>query len=207
VAVANISFAYPVIVNNQFLNNETALHNDQYGSAQVEHNLFRGNETALYNNKKSNPKVNLNLFEKNKVVLFCDFSSYPEVKKNNFVDNVMGVKLGIYQSADWEKRSGSKQFMQREASARQSQNPLLAKVPTAFTDVVDVSGNWWGKDTAQLTAAGDKGNVTIFHDRHDQPEVSYEKEGYGPGVISLDRVQFAPWLNDAVAGAGVKDKP
>jgi parallel beta-helix repeat protein len=207
VAVANISFAYPVVGNNQFLNNETALHNDQYGSPQVEHNLFRGNQTALHNNKKSNPKVNLNLFEKNTVALFCDFSSYPEVKRNNFVDNAMGVKLGIYQSADWEKRSGSKPLMQREASARQSQNPLLAKVSTEFTDIVDVSGNWWGKDTAQLTAAGDKGNVAIFHDRHDQPEVSYEKEGYGPGVFRLDRVQFAPWLTEAVPGAGIKDKP
>jgi hypothetical protein len=151
--------------------------------------------------------VSFNLFEKNKLVLFCDFSSYPEVRQNNFVDNAMGVKLGIYQSADWEKRSGSKPLMQREASARQSQNPLLAKVPTEFTDVVDVSGNWWGKETAQLVAAGEKGNVAFFFDRHDQPEVSYEKEGYGPGVFRLDRIQFAPWLKETVPGAGVKEKP
>lgn len=207
VAIANVAFAYPVVVNNQFHNNVTALHNDQYGSAQVEQNLFRGNRTALYNNKKSNPKVRLNRFEKNELALFCDFSSYPEVRQNNFVDNAMGVRLGIYQSADWEKRSGSKQFMQREASARQSQNPLLAKVPTEFVDVVDVSGNWWGKETAQLAALGEKGNVPFFHDRHDQPEVSYEKEGYGPGTFRLDRIQFAPWLSEAVPGAGVKEKP
>jgi len=207
VAVANISFAYPTIVNNQFLNNGKALHNDQYGSPLVEHNLFRGNGTALYNNKKSNPQVRLNRFEKNELALFCDFSSYPEVKQNNFVDNAMGVKLGIYQSADWEKRSGSKQLMQREASARQSQNPLLAKVPTAFADVVDVSGNWWGKETAQLVDVGEKGNAAIFHDRHDQPEVSYEKEGFGPGKFRLDRIQFSPWLKDAVPAAGVKEKP
>ena len=207
VAVANTSFAYPAIVNNQFINNGTALHNDQYGSSLVEHNLFRGNGTVLYNSKKSNPKVRLNRFEKNELVLFCDFSSYPEVRQNNFIDNAMGVKLGIYQSADWEKRSGSKQLMQREASARQSQNPLLAKVPTEFNDVVDVSGNWWGKETGLLVAAGEKGNVAIFHDRHDQPEVSYEKEGYGPGIYRLDRVQFTPWLNEAVPGAGTAEKP
>ncbi|NJC89112.1 MAG: right-handed parallel beta-helix repeat-containing protein [Desulfuromonas sp.] len=207
VAVANVSFAYPVVVNNLFLNNGTALHNDQYGSSQVEKNLFRGNGTAIYNNKKSNPKVRLNRFEKNELALFCDFSSYPEVRQNNFVDNAMGVKLGIYQSADWEKRSGSRPLMQREASARQSQNPLLAKVPTEFTDVVDVSGNWWGKDTSQLAAAGEKGNIAIFHDRHDQPEVSYESEGYGPGTFRLDRVQFVPWLKEPVAGAGAEEKP
>lgn len=206
-AVANISFAYPAIVNNQFLNNRTALHNDQYGSSQVERNLFRGNGTALHNNKKSNPKVRLNRFEKNDLAIFCDFSSYPEVRQNNFIDNAMGVKLGIYQSADWEKRSGSRPLMQREASARQSQNPLLAKVPTEFSDVVDVSGNWWGKETVALAAAGEKGNVAIFFDRHDQPEVSYEKEGYGPGNFRLDRIQFAPWLKDAVPDAGALEKP
>lgn len=207
VAVANVSFAYPAVVNNHFLDNGTALHNDQYGSALIEHNLFRGNKTALHNNKKSNPKVTLNRFEKNELALFCDFSSYPEVKQNNFIDNAMGVKLGIYQSADWEKRSGSKPLMQREASARQSQNPLLGKVPTEFSDVVDVSGNWWGADTARLAAAGEKGNVTIFFDRHDQPEVSYEQEGFGPGKFRLDRIHFAPWLKEAVAGAGVREKP
>jgi hypothetical protein len=97
--------------------------------------------------------------------------------------------------------------MQREASARQSQNPLLAKVPTEFNDVVDLSGNWWGKETAQLTTVGEKGNAVMFHDRHDQPEVSYEQEGFGPGMFRLDRIQFAPWLKDAVPGAGPAEKP
>lgn len=207
VAVANVSFAYPAIASNQFLDNGTAVHNDQYGSAVIEHNLFRGNKTALHNNKKSNPKVRLNRFEKNDLAMFCDYSSYPEVRQNNFSDNAMAVRLGIYQSADWEKRSGSKSLMQREATARQSQNPLLGRVPTEFDDTVDVSGNWWGSDTARLTVAGEKGNVAIFHDRHDQPEVSYEKEGFGPGTFRLDQVKFAPWLKDAVPSAGPKDKP
>ncbi len=206
-AIVNFSFSYPVVSNNQFLNNGKALQNDQYGSPVVENNLFNGNATALYNNKKSNPKVRLNQFDNNELALFCDFSSYPEVRQNNFSGNKMGVKLGIYQSADWERRSGSRGIMQREAEARQSQNPLLAKAPTQFNDIVDVSGNWWGKDTALLTAAGDKGNVAIFHDRLDQPEVSYEKEGFGPGKFKLDRIQFAPWLKDAVAGTGPKGKP
>ena len=205
-AIVNFSFSYPIITGSYFLDNGTALQNDQYGSPVVENSLFRGNGTALYNNKKSNPKVRLSQFENNDLAIFCDYSSYPEVKQNNFTGNRMGVKLGIYQSADWEKRSGSRGIMQRQAEARQSQNPLLAKAPTDFNDVVDVSGNWWGKETSQLTAAGEKGNVAIFHDRHDQPEVSYEKEGFGPGKFRLDRIQFAPWLKEAVAGAGPKEK-
>lgn len=206
VALANISFSYPMVSSNHFLDNGTALHNDQYGSATVERNLFRGNKTALHNNKKSNPKVTLNRFEKNELAIFCDFSSYPEVRQNNFDGNGTGVKLGVYQSADWEKRSGSRALMQREATARQSQNPLLARVPTEFSDIVDVSDNWWGKETALLVAAGERGNVAIFHDRHDQPEVSYEADGFGPGKFKLDRVRFAPWLKEPVAGAGPAEK-
>jgi hypothetical protein len=173
----------------------------------VERNLFRGNETALYNYRKSNPMVRLNRFEGNQVALFCDFSSYPEVKNNDFLDNPMAVKLGIYQSADWEKRSGSKPLMQQEAAARQTKNPLLASAPTNFTDVVDVSGNYWGKETAHMKATGDKGNLAIFHDRHDQPEVSYESAGYGPGTFRLDLIRFAPWLAEPVAGSGPAGQP
>lgn len=198
--VLNFSFAYPVIRNNRFLGNKTAIHNDQYGSPLVENNLFRENETALYNYRKSNPKVRMNSFEENNLALYCDFSAYPETKQNNFLGNAMGVKLGIYQSADWERRSGSKKIMQREAGLRKSQNPLLAKAPDTFDDFVDVSGNWWGDDTVKLTEAGKDGNSPLFYDRHDQPEVTYED--YGPGVYSLDRVQFAPWLNGPVEGVG-----
>ncbi len=204
-AVRNFSFAYPVIRNNLFTGNVTAVHNDQYGSPLVENNLFKENETALYNYRKSNPKVRLNSFEKNGLALFCDYSAYPEVRENNFIGNRMGVRLGIYQSADWEKRNGSKKIMQRESTARQSQNPLLAKAPETFNDFIDVSGNWWGDETAQLVKAGANGNLAFFHDRHDQPEVTYPD--FGPGVYRLDRVNFAPWLEKPVTGSGVRKQP
>ena len=197
--VLNFSFSYPVIKNNRFIDNKTAVHNDQYGSPVVENNLFRNNEMALYNYRKSNPKVRLNSFEQNALALYCDFSAYPEVKENNFLGNVIGVKLGIYQSADWERRSGSKKIMQKESASRRSQNPLLANAPETFSDFVDVSGNWWGDDTAQLAKVGE-GNSPLFYDRHDEPEVTYKD--YGPGVYKLDRVHFSPWLNEPVKGVG-----
>ncbi len=203
--VMNFSFSYPTLKNNTFVDNKTAVHNDQYGSPLLENNLFRSNETALYNYRKSNPKVFLNSFEQNQLAMYCDFSSYPEVKNNNFLNNKLGVKLGIYQSADWERRSGSKKIMQRESAARKSQNPMLAKAPEKFNDFVDVSGNWWGDDTAQLEKTGPEGNAPLFHDRKDQPEVSYED--YGPGVYKLDWVDFAPWLEAPVKGAGLERTP
>lgn len=198
--VLNFSFSYPTIRNNRFVGNKTAVHNDQYGSPLVENNLFRENETALYNYRKSNPQVRRNSFEKNDLALYCDFSAYPEIKNNNFLGNLAGVNLGIYQSADWEKRSGSKKIMQRQASSRKSQNPLLAGAPETFNDFIDISGNWWGDDTAKLAEVGEDGNSPLFYDRHDQPEVTYED--YGPGVYRLDRVHFSPWLNSPVQDVG-----
>jgi hypothetical protein len=202
--VLNFSFSYPTIKNNRFVDNTTAVHNDQYGSPLVENNLFRNNELALYNYRKSNPKVHLNHFEANDLILYCDFSAYPEVRDNNFMGNAVAVKLGIYQSADWEQRSGSKKIMQREASSRKSQNPLLAGAPETFNDFVDVSGNWWGDDTEQLIKVGKDGNSPLFYDRHDQAEITYED--YGPGVYRLDRVLFAPWLTAPVTAAGPGSK-
>jgi len=202
--VMNFSFSYPVIKNNRFIDNTTAVHNDQYGSPLVENNLFRDNETALYSYRKSNPKVRLNSFEQNTLALYCDFSAYPYVKENNFLGNLIGVKLGIYQSADWEKRSGSKKIMQRESTSRKSQNPMLANAPETFDNFVDVSGNWWGGDTAQLGKTGADGNSALFYDRHDKPEVTYED--YGPGVYQLDWVLFSPWLDGPVIGTGPLDQ-
>ena len=199
-ALINFSFAYPVVRGNVFVDNEMAVRNDQYGSPLLQNNLFGSNQTALYNYRKSNPRVLKNQFENNQRAIFCDFSSYPEIKQNNFIDNVMAVELGIYQSADWERRSGSKTIMQREALNRQSQNPLLAQAPTEFQDEVDVSENWWGDQGSLLDKAGQDGNVSIFHDRRDQPKVTYE--GYGPESYRIDRVKFAPWLKKPVDDAG-----
>lgn len=204
-ALINHSFSYPLVENNRFLSNETAIRNDQFGSPQVRRNLFKDNGTALFNNRKSNPQLENNRIENNQTALFCDYSSYPKVRGNNFLGNAMAVKLGIYQSADWEKRSGSKGIMAKAAADRNSQNPLLPKAPTIFSDQVDVSGNWWGQETAQLAQAGQEGNLPFFHDRLDQPEVSYQ--GFGPGKYRLDRIVFAPWLDREVAAAGPEERP
>lgn len=201
-ALVNFSFSYPVVEHNSFLGSDIAVRNDQFGSPRVAHNLFADNGTAIYNYRKANPKVLKNIFLRNRLILYCDFSSYPTVKENNFEGNTVAVELGKFQSADWEKKSGSKALVQKQASARQSQNPLLAQAPTEFTDIVDVSGNWWGDQTALLAAAGQESNLDLFFDRHDTPEVTYEGYGFGEQRFRLDIVRFSPWLEGAVADAG-----
>jgi len=204
VALVNFSFAYPAVEDNRFIGNDLAMRNDQYGSAQVQHNLFQGNKTALFNNRKSNPVIEKNRIEKNGRALFCDYSSYPLVHNNHLIDNPIAVELGIYQSADWEMRSGSKALMQKESEARNSKNPMLAQVPTRFTDIVDVSGNWWGAATVELQAAGKGANLPMFFDRNDKERVVYE--GFGPESYRLDQVVFQPCLTQPVADAGPRKK-
>ncbi|WP_305046019.1 right-handed parallel beta-helix repeat-containing protein [Geoalkalibacter sp.] len=205
IALANLSFSFPLVEDNRFLRNGTALRNDQFGSAQVRRNLFADNGTALWNNRKSDPLVENNIFKNNERALFCDYSSYPRVRRNNFSGNRLAVELGRFQSADFEKRMGSKGFALDQAQERRSQNPLLARAPTEFTDLVDVRDNWWGADTERLVAAGEEGVPDLFIDRHQLGRVRYE--GWGEDSYLVDRVVFAPWLEQAVADAGPQEAP
>ncbi len=195
-ALINFSFSYPQVEDNRFLNNGTAIRNDQFSSPKISRNLFKGNQTALSNDRKSNPAVEFNQFEQNDLAFFCDHSSYPLIRNNNLLGSRMAVKLGIFQSADWEKRAGSKQIVQQKAMAQNSRNPLLGQVATEFTDQVDVSGNWWGNDTVHLQKATDTSNLKLFHDRFDQPTVIYE--GFGDESYRLDRVIYKPCLEKSV---------
>ena len=205
VGLSAFSFSYPAVRNNRFIENQTAINNDQFGSAQVAYNLFLKNETALFNNRKSNPTVSNNLFQNNGLALFCDYSSYPQVKRNNFLANRVAAKLGIYQSADWEKRSGSKKLVRQQALARRSQNPLLEQAPTEYRDRVDLSGNWWGEKTGDLIAVGSDANLEMFFDRRDKARVSYP--GYGDGSYLLDQIDYAPWLEQPVGDVGPQEVP
>jgi parallel beta-helix repeat protein len=161
-ALINFSFAYPVVEDNRYTGNKIAIRNDQYGSPLIQHNLFQKNGTAIYNYRKSSPVVERNRIENSDLAIYCDYSSYPRVRENHLVGNKVAVELGIYQSADWEKRSGSKPLMQKEAAARNSKNPMIDQAPTTFTDVVDLSENWWGEGTTLFQTASIEENLPIF---------------------------------------------
>lgn len=199
-ALVNFSFSFPAVRNNRFIDNKTALQNDQFGSALVENNLFQDNDTAIYSNRKSNPKIRLNNFTGNRLALSVDYSSYPLVKQNNFENTVEGARIGIYQSADWEKRSGSKKLVMKAAQARGSKNSMLGQAPTEFTDIVDLADNWWGEKTQLLSSATVGQNLSFFYDRSDKPTVTYE--GFGPDSFRLDEIRFQPVLTKPVTGAG-----
>lgn len=202
-ALESFSFSSPVVENNTFSGNQTAIHNRQLGSPRVQNNLFADNGIALDNVRKSSPVVEKNLLKNNRVALFCDYSSYPRVKQNNFVDNRLAVQLGDFQSAELERRSGNQAAAQQGAALAQAGQSRPGSAPKLGEpeDVVDVRNNWWGEDTAQLTAVGPDGNATIFVDRRDQGDQRSQPvvEGY-----DLDLILFHPWLKAAVADAGLR---
>lgn len=203
-ALESFSFSSPQVENNSFTGNQTALHNRQLGSPRVQNNLFADNGIALYNIRKSSPVVEKNLLKNNRVAVFCDYSSYPRIRHNNFLGNRMAVELGDFQSAELERRSGTQALAQQGALlARAGQNPpaLIPKLGGP-EDMVDLRYNWWGEDTGKLAAAGRAGNVSIFSDRQDQTQKPQSR----PVVerYELDLVVYYPWLQTAVADAGLR---
>lgn len=201
IGIAAVSFSSPRVEENRFVGNGTALRGDQLASPAVRHNLFRQNGTAVATLRRSAPKMEKNVLEGNGVGLFCDFSSYPQVSRNNFTGNRRGVELGANQSADFEKRFGSRAAAQRMSAARRGGAPGgPPQIAATGEEFIDVRGNWWGNDTRRLAAAGAQGNVDLFFDGSDRPTVTME--GYGQERFRLDRVRFHPWLLDRVPDAG-----
>lgn len=199
--VSSVSFSSPRVEGNIFVGNQTAVRNDQLGSPTVRHNLFRENGTAVTSLRRSTPRVEKNILEGNRIALFCDYSSYPGVSGNNFVGNRRGVELGGNQSADFEKRFGSRAVVERKSAAKRGKGPGGPPPSSASTgEFIDVRGNWWGNDTPRLAAAGPDGNLEIFFDRADRPTVTME--GYGEERFRLDQVRFHPWLERRVPDAG-----
>jgi len=203
-ALANFSFASPHVEDNTFVTNEVAIHNDQFSAPSVSHNLFRNNRMALYNYRKSSPLIERNQIEANDTAVFCDYSSYPRLQFNNFRDNRMAVDLGKFQSGEWEKIYGAQVAEQMATRSAKGRNPQAAQ-SGKILDVIDVSNNWWGPDTAEMAQEGAEGNLTIFHDRCDQPRVFYD--GYAANGYVFDLVRFSPWLQAPVDDSGPRRLP
>lgn len=196
-------FSRPQVSDNRFVGNAVAVRSDQFGGGEFVHNAFLDNGTALHNSRKANPRVAKNLFADNRLALFCDYSSYPQVRENNFVDNAMAVRLGDFQSAAGANGAAAEMAARRAGRSPFGQGVELPQDQQDQVDFVDVSGNWWGEDARLLAAAGKDGNVSIFFDRRDRPEVTYEDSGARGG--RLDWVKFAPWLEAPVPEAGPRD--
>jgi len=192
-AVYAETMSVPVIHNNKFSDNDIALKFVQFVEGVIKENTFINNNTAVYLEKKSSPQVRQNKFKNNVTAIFCDFSSYPVITLNDFLDNKMHIKLGIYQSADFENRVGSLQLQVSEAMAKETKRVAdFNKQRKFFVGEVFAKKNYWDEKTIKEMET--KENVSTIYDGHDLPETKYD--GYGDETYRLDVVVFKPFLKN-----------
>ncbi len=185
----------PLILNNKFSDNGTAVKFVQFVDGAIRENSFFNNDTAVFLEKKSNPLIRQNTFKNSSTAVFCDFSSYPIITLNDFLDNKLHIKLGIYQSADFENRVGSIQIQLNEAMAKETRRTLdFNKQRKFFVGELFAKKNYWDEKTIKEMET--KENVSTIYDGHDLPETKYE--GYGEDKYKLDVVIFKPFLRKPV---------
>jgi len=201
IGVSASLFAHPFVDACEFRGNEVAFSANQFCSPFVRHCDFIDNGEAIRLDKKSNARIEGNRLKDSKVALFADFSSYPRVTGNLFEDNEWQVRLGIYESADWERQQGSKGIMMGVAKESGTRNPFLleGQVPPG-EGTFSVAGNAWDEDTLREMEASADANLTRFWDGRDQGSVRYE--GFGEGEYAVDQIVYAPPLLGAAPPVG-----
>ena len=199
--IQSFNFSTPWIACNEFLEMKTAVVAARFSRPLVENNLFEGNARGIDANNKSGFPVRRNVFRKNGEAIFVDMSSYPVIRENNFDGNDRSIVLGIYMSADWEKRVGSAKISGSEARRVGSRNIGGVTGESTYPGEVDARENWWGAAaTEEMNRLGPDGDVTAVEDYFDRHEVTYP--GFGEGSYRLDRVVYSSWKEGEIEGIG-----
>jgi len=198
-SISGESYAYPEISGNNFVENLIAIEGKQYFYGYITHNVFERNGTSLQLTKRSFPEVSFNSFVGGKLSIFLDYSSYPKVNFNNFemADNI--VRLGMHQSADWEAREGSSSLVFKRRQDNQKGNAEKQDVRVPIQEELDFTRNWWGRDNIERLKAREPNQDFLF-DRRDLAYLTFESNK--TEKYKLDLINFEPWEDSPVAGAG-----
>lgn len=183
--------ANPAVEASSFAGNGVAVQASQFSGPVLRRCCLRGNGEAVRLDKHSDARLEGNRFEGNRVGVFADFSSYPAVSGNLFAGNDWHVRLGNFQSADWERRQGGAP-VERERGGRRA-GPSAPPLPTAEAAgerIFSVAGNAWDEDTAREMAEGPGANVSRFWDGRDQPLTPYRNDR--GEAFALDVIRFLP---------------
>jgi parallel beta-helix repeat protein len=188
----------PEIRNNEFEQNGAAIQVDRAARPLITGNRIHDNETGLLLSRRADARVRRNLVHDNRIGIQVEYSSYPVIRENDLAGNGTALVLH-HQSSAWEKANGeAMRNKQSFAGGPFNRNPSGAKEaappPAVLTGTVDARRNWWGEEaTAQLRTHQGRGNLVFIHDSRDEP--FFEDGGVN---YPLDRVEFAPWLEEAV---------
>ncbi|MCX7769668.1 MAG: right-handed parallel beta-helix repeat-containing protein [Proteobacteria bacterium] len=190
------AFSQIDIEKNDFIENETAIDFLQVVTGKIRNNIFKNNNTAILLEKKSAPDIRNNTFEGNETGIICNFSSYPVITKNNFLNNRFHIKLGEFQSADFENRTGSLTIQLKEVVEKQSRRSgqFTEKQKKVYSGEVFAKNNYWDENTVKEFKT--KENVSTIYDGFDLKEVTYE--GYGDQKYAIDKVIYKPYLTTPV---------
>ena len=202
-AVLALSYTSPMIRNNYMTGGKYGIYANQFSSPLIEDNVIREMEQAVHLNKKNVSRIKGNVVADSGIGIFCDFSSYPFIRDNLFSGNGTHLKLGKFQSSDWESRAGSKNIVLETATRQQSRNPRLGQGPKEFPEAVNATGNGWDEKTLkEMTEKGGDANISTLYDGHDLPEVTYE--GFDEETYRLDKILYLPALETEPESAGLK---
>jgi parallel beta-helix repeat protein len=199
------SFSEPKIIGNHIESNMNGIVSVQFSKPEIKNNDIVGNGIGIVAYKKSEPVIGKNNIFDNDIGLFFDFSSYPIVKENNIFDNLYAIKLGIFQSADWEKSMGSAKITKKQALTKKSKVNFNKMGEKELSNFIDLQKNYWGEDvTKEMEQKGCDKNISAIYDYYDKNKVSYE--GFGDTEYTLDMVKYDNWIKQKIKGCGKKEK-
>ncbi|GAB4369880.1 MAG: hypothetical protein Kow00128_16430 [Deltaproteobacteria bacterium] len=206
-AVAAVQFCDIEIADSTFRENKTGIDVREFSAPFLHHNRFEGHETAVNLFRKAHARVEKNVFFHNRNAVMVNYSSYPKIAGNNFDRNDMSVRLGKFQSGDWEEREGSPKLTAGEASLRGAGNRpagigqvLSGGQAVVYPKRVNAVGNWWGPDADRDRGKGTLGKIW---DGKKFGPVTYE--GFGEKKYEIDVVDFSGESTQPFPDAGPRE--
>lgn len=204
-AVSGESFAEMQIIGNYIERNSTGISLNQFSHALIKNNDIVGNSTGIIIVKKSNPSIEKNNVSDNDIGVFCDYSAYPTVTKNNIYDNKLSVKLGDFQSAEWERGEGATDIIKEQASSKQSKAKFNDAELKSFADFVDFRENYWGETVIkEMNDKGSDKNISVIYDFFDKKE-KMKYPGFEGKEYALDKVNYDNWSKITIPDSGRKE--
>ncbi len=200
-------FSSPEISGNVVARNKDGIVCYMGARPLIRHNGIRGNETGISCNQIAAPTIEANAIERNRRGIYLTLSSYALVRGNNIDGNDIQMELGNM-SRDWERRVSNKpeRGLQKQAAIRAGRGAVTLGTPTSDDGLeveggaVEATGNWWGEAmTREMEEKGPDADIAGLRDWHDVPTLTYE--GFA-GEYVQDRIAYAPWAKERIAGAG-----
>lgn len=200
-----LSGSSPNIEGCLIRDNRVGVHVEMKSHPDLRHNDILANDTGVHAEKLVAPLLVGNRVADNEVGIYCNYSGYPSIRENRIENNhEFAIVLGDQQSREVDRLlpAAQQRKLQQNGDGLPGDARLLAEERVATEEhpelLFDARDNWWGEAaTAQMEKLGGQGQVAIFADGFDRPEVEYQGRKY-----PRDRVVYTPWAEASPADVG-----